>query len=95
MQGRYYTDQNLSSSGVNALMPVRKIPPHKTLVRNLIASKKLTPAEQTAFEKLAAKFGLLGADPNCSVRLDAQAYELNAHEKLWVETLNAKYLKKS
>lgn len=61
-------------------MPVKKIPPHKTLVRNLIASKKLTRAEQTAFEKMAAKF--------------TTEYELDAHEKLWVEALNAKYLKK-
>jgi hypothetical protein len=77
---RHYTDRNLSSSGVDAAMPVKKVPPHKTLVRNLIASKKLKPAEQTAFEKLADKF--------------TPTYELNTHEKLWVEALNTKYLAK-
>lgn len=59
-------------------MPVRRQPPHKTQVRNLLASKKLTAAERTAFEKMLAKF--------------KAGNELNDHEKLWIETLNARYL---
>lgn len=62
-------------------MPVRKTPPHKTLVRNLLASKKLSKAEQTAFEKLA--------------KVVTEGLELNEHQKLWVEILNRKYLAKS
>jgi len=77
---QHYTDRILRSSGVTAAMPVKKVLPYKTLVRNLIASKKLTRAEQTAFEKLATKF--------------TPTYELDTHEKLWVETLNTKYLAK-
>lgn len=62
-------------------MPVRKTPPHKTYVRNLLASKKLNKAENAAFEKMAEKI--------------TAGQELNDHEKLWVETLNARYLKKA
>jgi hypothetical protein len=62
-------------------MPVRRTPPHKTLVRNLLASKKLSKAEQTAFEKLAKGI--------------TRGQELNEHQKLWVETLNRKHLAKS
>lgn len=61
-------------------MPVRRQPPHKTLVRNLLASKKLAAGEQKAFEKILAKF--------------KAGNDLNDHEKLWIETLNARYLAK-
>lgn len=61
-------------------MPARKIPPYKTLVRNLLASKKLRPGEHTAFEKMVAKF--------------TSGQELDTSEKLWIETLNTKYLAK-
>lgn len=61
-------------------MPVRKTPPHKTLVRNLLSSKKLTKPETAAFEKMATRI--------------TAGLELTRSEKLWVETLNAKYLAK-
>ena len=61
-------------------MPVKKTPPHKTLVRNLLASKKLTKAEHSAFERLANTI--------------TEGLDLTDHQKLWVETLNRKYLAK-
>jgi hypothetical protein len=62
-------------------MPVRKTPPHKTLVRNLLSSKKLTKGEHVAFEKLAQQID--------------EGREFDSHQKLWIETLNRKYLAKS
>jgi len=59
-------------------MPIRKELPHKTLVRNLLASKKLSKAEQAAFTKLNENV-LKGKD-------------LDSSQKLWIETLAKKYL---
>jgi len=62
-------------------MPKKKILPYKTLVRNLIASKKLSGPEQIAFEKIAVEI--------------SEGSELDQHQKLWIETLKEKYLTKS
>jgi len=61
-------------------MPVRKTPPHKTLVRRLLASGKLSKSETAAFQKLATLIDT-GAD-------------LDPPQKLWIETLNHRYLAK-
>lgn len=62
------------------LMPKRRNLPHKTLVRLLLESKKLTKPERAAFEKLAKNV--------------SEGGDLDPHQKLWVETLNEKYLAK-
>ena len=67
-------------SGVGKGMPVKKTPPYRTILRNLLASKKLSKGERTAFERLKAD-------------LDGGA-ELTQPQKLWIETLNAKHLAK-
>lgn len=54
-------------------MPQRKKLPYKVLVGRLIASKKLTPGEQVAFEAMHQ-------DLNSGM-------ELTEHQKLWVESL--------
>jgi hypothetical protein len=61
-------------------MPVKKTLPYKVLVRNLLASKKLTKPEQAAFEKMA--------------KAVSEGTDLDRHQKLWIETLNDKYLVK-
>lgn len=60
-------------------MPIRKTPPHKTLVRNLLSSNKLSKGEQTAFQAMVVQF--------------EGGKELTEHQKLWVETLNERYLR--
>jgi hypothetical protein len=58
-------------------MPVRKTPPHKTLVRNLLASKRLTEGETKAFLRM--------------VETIERGDELTEHQKLWIEILREKY----
>lgn len=62
-------------------MPMKKTPPHKTLVRNLLSSGKLSEGEQQAFSAMVSSI--------------EQGSDLSDHQKLWVETLNDKYLKKT
>ena len=59
-------------------MPARKKPPHKTIVRNLLASKKLSEGETVAFQQMVADF--------------EAGKELTDHQKLWIETLNERHL---
>lgn len=61
-------------------MPVRRAIPYRTIIRNLLASKKLTKAERAAFQKISD--GL------------AKGTELTDAQRLWTETLKAKYLAK-
>lgn len=61
-------------------MPKKKTISHKILVRNLLASKKLSKPEQTAFQKMAKAVG--------------EGEELSGHQKLWVEALHEKYSQK-
>jgi len=61
-------------------MPIKKTLPYKTLVRNLIASKKLSEPERIAFEKMA--------------RSISEGSDIDQHQKLWIETLKEKYLSK-
>jgi hypothetical protein len=68
------------SSGVSAGVPIRKTPPYRTIVRNLLASKKLSKAEDTAFQKIQNRL--------------LEGHDLEQSQRLWIETLNAKYLAK-
>jgi hypothetical protein len=62
-------------------MPVKKTPPYRTLIRNLLASEKLSKGERSAFERLQADL--------------AGGAEIENAQKLWVETLNSRYLSKA
>lgn len=57
-------------------MPRPKKPSHKLLVGKLLASNRLSPAEQVAFKQMEA-----------SLRA---GQDLTEHQKLWIETLRHK-----
>lgn len=61
-------------------MPVKKTPPYRTILRSLLASKRLTAGEEKAFQKIAATLAAGG--------------DLTQPQRLWIETLKAKYLAK-
>jgi hypothetical protein len=61
-------------------MPIKKELPHKALLRRLLASKKLSKAEQVSFTKM---------NENIS-----KGQNLDQSQKLWIEALTKKYLTK-
>jgi len=59
-------------------MPVKKPLPYRTIVRTLLASKKLPAAEHKAFQQISDDL--------------AKGAELERSQRLWIETMKAKYL---
>lgn len=59
-------------------MPIQKPIPYKILLQKLIASKKLSKAEQKAFIEMGNHV--------------SKGNKLDPHQELWIEALTKKYL---